>query len=368
MFDYKNFFIRLLGLIIIIFIVFAIIYLGVYMLPFLIASIVAMTIEPVIKYVSKRSRISRKILVGILVFLVYGILGILTVLVCLRLIGESGRLINMLPDIYDKANLTFKNSFDKFKEAYNVLPDTISQRLYDVGVGLLGKVTDFTTGFLNSIFDFIKFIPTIMIYTCVTVLATYFIAADKNVLVSKFKDYLPDKWFDTLSSILNRTFKSLADYVKAQLILAGVTFVGSVVAFIVIGEQYPFTISLLMGFLDILPILGIGSAFVPWAIYSAATGNIAHCITLIIVYIILLSIRQVIEPKVVSSSLGIKPIVTLFSMFVGFKVFGFLGLIFGPIIAIILKDVFTIVLETGYIKKMFINKNEKAIRYFKKYD
>lgn len=368
MFDYKNFFVKLIGLIGIILAIFATIYLGVYFLPFMIAGFVAMFIEPAIAYLYKKYKSGKKIIAGILVFLFYGIIGSIIILVCFRLFKEATNLLNIIPNSYDKATNIFEDNFNKFKNVYNILPDTISSKLYDVGVGLLSKTTEIFTNILSSIFDFIKQIPAIAIYTCVTILATYFIATDRNVITEKLKNSLPENWYNNISNIIKKSVDSLACYIKAQLILASFTFVGSVISFLIIRQEYPFTLSLLMALLDILPILGIGAAFLPWAVYCGATGNISKAVTLLIVYIILISVRQVLEPKVVSSSIGIKPIITLFAMFFGFKLFGFLGLIFGPIIAIILKDVLNIVLETGYIKSMFMNKNQKMIRYFKKYE
>ena len=368
MFDYKNFFVKLLGLICIIAIVFIILSLGVYFLPFLIAILVAMILRRPIEYLTKKMKINNKLAVIIMVCLFYGIIGFGCVWVCFKLIKEAGNIINILPDTFNLVTNSFKSNFDKLKNAYDILPDSIANRAYDIGMGMLSKTSIIITNMFDSVIDFIKKIPAFALYACVTILATYFIASDKENMSKRLKDNLPGKWYDNMSNIINKTFGSLAQYIKAQLTLAGFTFIGSVISFLIVSQKYPFTIALVMGLLDILPIVGIGAAFLPWAFYCGVTGNIQKAVTLLIIYTILISIRQMLEPKIVSSSLGVRPIFTLFSMFLGFKIFGFLGMIFGPIIAIILKDVLNIVLETGYIKSMFINKNEKMVRYFKKYE
>lgn len=367
MFDYKNFFIKLLGLIAIIVTVFLILSLGVYFLPFLIAILIAMMLKRPIEYLTKKMKINNKLAVIIMVCIFYGIIGFGCVWVCFKLIKEAGNIINILPGTFNLISDSFKNNFNKIKNAYDILPDSIANRTYDIGMSMLSKASIIVNNMFGSIIDFIKKIPAIAIYTCVTILATYFIAVDKENMSKRLRDNLPIKWYDNISNIINKSVGSLAQYIKAQLTLAGFTFIGSVIAFLIISQKYPFTIALIMGLLDILPIVGIGAAFLPWAIYCGVTGNIQKAITLLVVYIILITIRQMLEPKIVSNSIGTKPIFTLFSMFLGFKIFGFLGMIFGPIIAIILKDVLNIVLETGYFKKMFVNKNEKMIRYFKKY-
>lgn len=77
-----------------------------------------------------------------------------------------------------------------------------------------------------------------------------------------------------------------------------------------------------------------------------------------VTYVISIIVRQMIEPRVVSHNIGVHPLITLISMYLGFKLFGVLGMIFGPIIMVILKDVFTAIYSTGYIKKIFVRKKE----------
>ena len=88
----------------------------------------------------------------------------------------------------------------------------------------------------------------------------------------------------------------------------------------------------------------------PWAILSAIDGNIALAITIFALYVIILIIRQFTEPKIVSNKIGIHPIFTLIAMYTGFKISGILGLILGPIILIILKNIFSNLIEDGIVK------------------
>lgn len=101
---------------------------------------------------------------------------------------------------------------------------------------------------------------------------------------------------------------------------------------------------------------GSGTVMIPWAIISATNGNINLGIGLIVLYAIVLISRQFIEPKLVSSKIGIHPIFTLIAMYTGFKVIGILGLLIGPIILIILKNIFETLLDKGLVKSIFDKK------------
>ena len=73
-------------------------------------------------------------------------------------------------------------------------------------------------------------------------------------------------------------------------------------------------------------------------------------------YIVTIIIRQILEPKLVSNKIGIHPIFTLIAMYSGFKIIGIIGLFLGPIILIILKNVFSKMIDDGIVKSIFNRK------------
>ena len=111
--------------------------------------------------------------------------------------------------------------------------------------------------------------------------------------------------------------------------------------------KYPLLIALGIAFVDALPILGSGTVIVPWAIFSALDGDIKLAISIIILWIIMSVVRQFLEPKIVSGKIGIHPIFTIIAMYTGFRIIGILGMLFGPIVLIILKSIFSNRLEQG---------------------
>ena len=95
---------------------------------------------------------------------------------------------------------------------------------------------------------------------------------------------------------------------------------------------------------------------IPWAIISGVNGDIKLGIALLILYDIVLVVRQVLEPRIVSNKIGVHPIFTLIAMYTGFKVIGIIGLFIGPIVLIILKNVFETMIDNGIVKTLF-NRN-----------
>ena len=92
---------------------------------------------------------------------------------------------------------------------------------------------------------------------------------------------------------------------------------------------------------------------VPWAIICAINGDINLGIAIIVLLIIMSVARQILEPKLVSKNIGVHPIFTLISMYTGFKAIGVLGMFIGPIVLIILKNIFATVIDKGVGKAIF---------------
>ena len=92
---------------------------------------------------------------------------------------------------------------------------------------------------------------------------------------------------------------------------------------------------------------------IPWAVISALNGDLKLGIAIILIYAIILIVRQLVEPRIVSNKIGIHPIFTLIAMYTGFKIIGILGLFVGPIVLIILKNIFSVSIENGIIKSIF---------------
>ena len=94
----------------------------------------------------------------------------------------------------------------------------------------------------------------------------------------------------------------------------------------------------------------------PWAIISGINGDIKLGISLFVLYLIVLVVRQLLEPKLVSGHIGVHPIFTLIAMYTGFKLSGVIGLFIGPIILIILQNVFETMIDNGIVKTLFDKK------------
>lgn len=326
-----------------------------FYMPFLIAFIISLIIEPLIRKLMKHIKLSRKAS-SIIVFIIsLGVIVGLLVWGITTLISEASNLLHSFNEYLDKGYILLQNiinnvDIDKFHISNDVI-QTIQSSAYDFLNMLAQWLKNRVTGLMNIITS----IPTIAVYTIITILALYFISTDKIYIIDQFEHHLPKSWAKKIGAHLREIIATLGNYLKAQVILIVVSFVICLIGlsiFKIVGLNVPFPllVALGIGFVDALPILGSGTAMIPWAIISAIQGDLKLGVSLIVLWLIMTIVRELIEPKVVSGKIGIHPIFTLLAMYTGFKFIGVLGMLIGPIILIILKNIYSKLIDNGIFK------------------
>ena len=106
--------------------------------------------------------------------------------------------------------------------------------------------------------------------------------------------------------------------------------------------KYALIIAFATALIDILPVVGLGAVLIPWAVFSALSGNPERAIGLAVLYILIATIRNVIDPKIIGDKLGIHPVFSLAITFLGLKLFGAVGVFLAPLITIAVKTLLEI--------------------------
>ena len=335
--------------------------LSIFYMPFLIAFIITLLIEPIIRKVMKYTKLTRKVSAIITMFVVFGIIIGFLIWGISSAITESSNLLNGLNDYVGKItsfvnNLTNSVKFEKIQMSDN-LKIIIDNSINDI----INFLSNTARNWLNSVINSMRYLPTILIYIGITAIATYFICADRIYILDQIEYHLPKKWANQIGNHIRNIITSLGDYLKAQAVLILIAFIIVLIGLYVfkfIGwkVEYPLIAAIGIGFVDALPIVGSGTVMLPWSIISATNGNINLAVGLIVLYIIIIVTRQLIEPKIVSNHIGIHPIFTLIAMYTGFKIIGVIGMFIGPIILIIIKNIFGNLIDNGVVKTILDRK------------
>jgi len=329
--------------------------LAVFYMPFLIAFIISLIIEPAIRYLMKKAKLTRRMSSIIIFLIVFSIIIGSVTWGIVSLVSESTNLLQTLNLYIDMAYTQIQDAIGKMNITKISISSNVSNLLRDTSSEILFKISGWLTEFLTKFINVITSIPTIAIYTVITILSLYFICTDRIYILDLMEHHMPSKWIQKLAIHIKEISKSLGGYLKAEATLILLSFIISVVGlyifkFVGMNVKYPLLIALATAFVDALPILGAGSVLVPWAIFCGLSGDLRLGISIIVLWVIMSIVRQFLEPKIVSGKIGIHPIFTLIAMYTGFKVIGFFGILVGPIVLIILKSIFANRIEQGITK------------------
>ncbi|MCR5146217.1 MAG: sporulation integral membrane protein YtvI [Clostridia bacterium] len=338
------------------------IYIGfkisIFYIPFLVAFVLSLLIEPVIKFCMKRFKMRRKVSAIIIFALILSIIIGLIVWAAITLFSEVTNFLNNINVYFDKISQGSQGFISRFDFDKIKLSDEIKTILQNSSNDVINTASDWIRNILTGVLNTITSLPTIGLYIVITILALYFMCTDKIYMLDQLEHHLPEKWVKNLSKHIKAIAKSLGCYLKAQMKLVFISFVISLIGLYIfsisgMNVKYPLLIAIGIAIVDALPIFGSGTVMVPWAIISAFNGDIKLGVAILVLWIIMCVVRQIIEPKIVSGQIGIHPIFTLIAMYTGFRFLGFIGMFVGPIVLIILKNIYEVRIDKGFVKSIF---------------
>lgn len=329
-------------------------YLAVRLLyPFLIAFVFALCMNPLVNFLEKRVKLARGLAVLVtMIFVIGGLIGGLFLL-SIEIIAGIQYLMEILPSKLNNISTQLNrlmvnhilplitevtNLFNKLdaEQQKNVL-----DQIENAKNSLIDSAVVFLKGFMQSLLTFVQGLPNLATSFLFGLLGTFFISKDWYKLKSWFSKLLPDFVKKKGKTVGKNLKNALYGYFKSQVILVFIISVVLVIGLLILGVENAITIGILTGILDFLPLFGTGFVLFPWTVYSLINGDWLLAIGLPVLYVILVITRNLVEPKVLSSSIGLNTFATIISMFVGLKLFGFAGLIIGPV---------TLVIITTFIK------------------
>lgn len=209
----------------------------------------------------------------------------------------------------------------------NSLKSSILSSFKDIA----GNIVSLSTSSLQFIINILKYIPYIFMLIIFTIISTYFITKELTIrngqsLISSFN--FNESHTSKISQISNSSKKMIGKYILSYCFLILMSFSLTFFGFVVLRVRYSLLLSILCSILDLLPVVGMPFVYLPLIIYYFLSGNYFTAIGLIILYIFVFISRQVLEPKVVSSTLNIHPLAILVSIFIGIEAGGFRGMIY----------------------------------------
>lgn len=270
------------------------------------------------------------------------------------LIRESKQLARDLPSIIEQVEFQLNHLSIKLKELSNDMPDPVSKfinnLLESIEKNLIGfePRQDMLTFSVAS--NLAQNIAEFFLALIITILSAYFFIAKRDEIMDSLKRILPKSIVDGWNFIYNNFTKAVGGYFKAQfkimLILCVIMFVG----FEILSVSYSILLAIGIAFLDFLPVFGTGAVLWPWALLDMLAGNYFRAIGLVVIYLICQITKQVLQPKMVGDSIGISPLATLFFLYVGYRLYGIVGMIIGVPVGMVIINLYRVGMFDRLIK------------------
>ncbi|MEG0310093.1 MAG: sporulation integral membrane protein YtvI [Eubacterium sp.] len=304
--------------------------------PFLCAFIIAYLLRKPTVFLTKRFKIPYKLVAFFLVLLFYCTIGLLISLLGVKLISSIADFMVQLPVLYS-------NTLDPF---LNTVFDSIEKALYGLDPNLVVTLNEFFKQFVQSLGNMVSnlsvkvvaavsgyatSLPGLFIELILMIISTFFMATDYDKLTGFILRQFTGKGKEFLLRIKEYIVGTLFACIFSYAIIMSITFVELSIGLSFLGISNAILVAFSIALFDILPILGTGGIMIPWTIITALQGNYPMAIGLLILYLLITVIRNILEPKIVGSQIGLHPVVTLISMFVGAQLFGVIGLFGFPI-------------------------------------
>lgn len=346
------------ALLILLFVVFVVPPLFHFFLPLIIAWIVAMIASPIIRFLEKRIKLMRKHGTALVIVLVLAAVSAAIYGLAVLAASQFTLWVAELPGVYASVTANLQELMESFREKFHFLPADL-QGIFDgrenalddyIKTAINGMMDKVNTGSISRVGSLASSLMDFIVYTILAILASYFMIVEQDrfsVILRKRMPQAAQELFEKIKTIFVR---AIGGYFKAHFKIMIVIFFITVIPFAFMGISYGALLALVIAVVDFLPLFGAGTILLPWAAYRLLTGSYRYALILGLLYVVILIVRQVLEPKLIGDSIGTSPFQTLIFMFIGYRLAGVWGLILGIPIGMILVECYREGMFDSYIR------------------
>lgn len=313
-------------------------------MPFVLAFLLAWLLNPAVRLLQRRLGLPRNVLALILVLLIFGVAGDLLFLFSYNIVTELLQLTDEWQTIWNGISGAIWQIGGSYSGFLSLLPpvarDTATALLERLTVWLQTVIPELLARFASQTGILAMQIPSFAVALVAFVMGAYFLTADYPRLRFLAAERLSPGLRSFLRMVRVTTGAAFGGYLRAQLILSVVVFFILLLGFLLIREPFSLLLAFLLAVLDFIPIVGAGTAMVPWAIVLFFTGNLRKAVSLMVIWGVIVLFRRVGEPKVLGSQTGLSPILSLVSIYVGMRLGGVLGMILAPVLCLVFLSIY----------------------------
>ncbi|WP_440896088.1 AI-2E family transporter [Amphibacillus sp. Q70] len=350
--DYKAMLLRILNIILIISLSAVIIFLITkYLFPFIIVIGLSALLQKPVQFIKRVLKVNHVIAVLISLSLILATIIIGFGLIIIYLIDIFDTIIIQFPFYFNTIIEAFKIQLDHFvtytlsnlEQLLNRLNFSLTEYLMNMMDSLYALVLSISQKLANQLVPFVSetIIQTIEITSTsiIVLILTVLLSKDWQVYLEKVSQSLPQSSIKKIAEVRKHFINIGWGYLKAQLIVSSVTTLILLIGFNLLKIENALALAFTFGLIDLVPLIGVGLLLWPWMIYSLITGGFILTIKLSVIYIIIVCVRQLLEPRLVSKQIGSNSLFVIGIGYLCYSLFGIFGLLFTPLILISVQTI-----------------------------
>ena len=257
------------------------------------------------------------------------------------------QLVNKLPEYQVQLQNQIKEWTSGMKGHYEALPPDVAEKLNDATGFITDQGAKLAKSFLNWLVGALTSFSSFVFNFSIAIILAYFLSIEIEMWKRLGRDRSPKTLKIAMEFLRANVFRGIGVYIKAQSILISVTFLTIFVSLLLLRVNNAFSIALLAGIFDVLPLLGVSTLFIPWIVYLFFTGDTELGLWLSALLIVVTVARQLLEPRITGQTVGVSAFTMLAFMMISLSLFGVAGMILAPILMILLKALY----DQGYFHR-----------------
>lgn len=304
-------------------------------LPFLAGSAVALAAEPLVRPLSRR--LPRGIATVIGVSLALAVLACLLVLLAALAVKELALLAGALPELTDAA-LSGLNALERFllalaaraPESVRFLVSGAVTDLFSSGSAIVDRLVQQVPALASAI---LGHVPGSALALGTGILSAYMLSARLPGLRAWFRQRMRAPLARYLPAV-KQLRAALGGWLKAQLRLAGTSFVIVAAGLLLLRVPYAPIWAAIIALVDAIPVLGTGTVLLPWSLICLLQGQGVQALGLAGICAVAMLTRSALEPRLVGRQLGLDPLLTLVALYAGYRIWGIGGMLLAPLLCV----------------------------------
>ena len=329
-------------------------------MPFFIGLIIAALARPLARFITRSEKKGRdadgqEIMIPRVVKMSYNVAAIISVIVVyiavialiavftIPVINFIAGWISKIPGIYnDTLRPALENLLDSLDDISVYFNEPVASAIENAIPNLISSLGSFITNASGTVLAWISSLatslPSVMIKILIAMVASVFIAVDYDLIGKFITINLKSNVLRVVLDIRDSMVSNIWLFIRSYAVIFVITAVEISIGLMILGKDNAVLYGILIAVFDAFPVVGSGTILVPWSIITMITTGFWSGAGLLILYFIVVIVRQIIEPRIVGHQVGLRPIVTLFCMYVGTRLFSVLGLFGLPIMAAIISE------------------------------